>query len=38
VSEQVEMSVSAGGGYVRAECASLDDRRAYSNPIYLRRA
>jgi len=23
------------GGYVRAECAALDDRRAYANPVYF---
>ena len=32
--ERVALSV-APGGYVRAECAAMDDRRAYANPIYF---
>ena len=36
-SEDVRVRLRAADGYVRAECASLDDRRAYSNPIYFRR-
>ena len=37
LSEQVKLDLSKADGYVRVECAALDDLRAYSNPIYFRR-
>ena len=33
--EAIALRFSASSRYVRAECAANDDRRAYSNPIYL---
>jgi hypothetical protein len=30
------VAVRGSSGYVRVECAAIDDRRALSNPIYLR--
>ena len=33
----VRIALREGGGYVRVECASVDDRRGYSNPIYFTR-
>lgn len=35
--EQMELALAPADSYVRIECASIDDRRAYSNPIYFRR-
>jgi hypothetical protein len=34
--EEFSMRVPADGRYVRIECAAMDDRRAYANPVYLR--
>ena len=31
-----EVKLPRGDSYVRAECASVDDRRAYANPVYFR--
>lgn len=33
--EALTVRLPAGARYVRAECAAIDDRRAYANPIYL---
>jgi hypothetical protein len=30
------VAMRGDSGYVRVECAAIDDRRAFSNPIYLR--
>jgi len=34
--EQVDVALPRRRSYVRVECAAVDDRRAYSNPIYFR--
>lgn len=33
--ERVSIRLPSGARYVRAECAAVDDRRAYANPVYL---
>lgn len=37
VRETVRVRLPSGESYVRVECATLDDRRAYANPVYFRR-
>jgi hypothetical protein len=33
--EALSLRLPAGARYLRAECAAIDDRRAYGNPLYL---